>query len=95
VREVRDSDGLFVAVSDDEIAEAMRACGSLAGVFAEPAAAAAIAGIRRAVRDGVIGGGEDALAVITGNGLKDIQGAQRVAGAPRDVDPLGDTGAPG
>lgn len=55
VREVRASGGAFVTVSDEEIGAAMQAAGALAGVFAEPAAAAALAGLRRAVENGVIG----------------------------------------
>jgi len=90
VREVRDSGGTFVSVSDEEIGEAIRAAGSLAGVFAEPAAAASLAGVRRAVEAGGIDPGDDAVAVITGSGLKDVQAALRIAGQPLDVDPLDD-----
>jgi threonine synthase len=77
-----------VCVSDDEIAEAMKATGVLAGVFAEPAAAAPVAGVRRAVLEGLIQPADDVVAVITGSGLKDIRAAMRVAGEPIEVDPL-------
>jgi len=87
VKYVREADGALVRVSDDEIVEAMKAAGRLAGVFAEPAAAAAVAGVRRAVTDGVIDRGADVLAVITGNGLKDIKTAIDIAGTPTEVDP--------
>ncbi len=80
--------GAMVRVTDDEITDAMKAAGRLAGVFAEPAAAASIAGVRRAVADGVIAKGADVLAVVTGNGLKDIKTAMSIAGAPTEVDPL-------
>lgn len=83
------SDGAFVRVSDERIGEAMLASGSLGGVFAEPAAAAALAGVRRAVASGVIAAGADVLVVSTGSGLKDVAGAMRVAGSPTDVEPLG------
>jgi threonine synthase len=88
VNAVRDSGGAFVCVSDDEIAEAMKATGVLAGVFAEPAAAAPVAGVRRAVLEGLIQPADDVVAVITGSGLKDIRAAMRVAGEPIEVDPL-------
>lgn len=84
---VRDAKGAFIRVSDEEITDAMKASGRLAGVFAEPAAAAAIAGVRRAASDGVIAPHEDALAVVTGNGLKDIRTAISIAGAATDVEP--------
>ncbi len=85
---VRETKGVFIRVTDAEITDAMKSAGSLAGVFAEPAAAAAIAGVKRAAADGVIAKGEDALAVVTGNGLKDIKTAISIAGSPTEVDPL-------
>jgi len=85
---VRRTGGAFVTVGDEEIGAAMRATGALAGVFAEPAAAASMAGVRRAVLDAVIDPADDVVAVITGSGLKDIAGAARVAGEPTEVDPL-------
>ena len=87
VHRVRETGGAFIRVRDEEITDAMLACGSLAGIFAEPAAAAALAGVRRAVRDGVIAEVADVLAVVTGNGLKDIETAIRIAGSPKDVAP--------
>jgi threonine synthase len=88
VNAVRDSGGTFVCVSDDEIAEAMKATGVLAGVFAEPAAAAPVAGVRRAVLEGLIQPADDVVAIVTGSGLKDIRAAMHVAGGPIEVDPL-------
>ena len=88
VAAVRESDGAFVAVNDDEIAGAMRACAALGGVFGEPAAAASVAGAKLAAERGIIGPGETVVAVITGSGLKDIAGARRIAGEPTDVPPV-------
>jgi len=84
---VRGSGGTMINVSDEEIAEAMRATGRLAGVFAEPAAAASVAGLARAVREGVIPFRATALAVVTGNGLKDSRSALAAAPRPIDVPP--------
>ncbi len=84
---VRESGGTMVNVSDEEIQEAMRATGRLAGVFAEPAAAAAVAGLARAAREGIVAERAAALAVITGNGLKDSRSALAAAPEPRDVLP--------
>lgn len=88
VNRVRATNGAIVCVSDEEITEGMKSAGRLAGVFAEPAASAAMAGVKRAVTDGVIGKHEDVLVVVTGNGLKDIKTAIAVAGQPTEVDPL-------
>ncbi len=87
VHRVRACDGAFVRVNDDEISEAMKAAGARAGVFAEPAAAASVAGVKRAIEEGVIDPGADVLAVITGSGLKDVDSAIAIAGEPTDVEP--------
>ena len=78
IQRVRQLNGIFVRVTDDEIFAAMKACGELAGVLAEPAAAASVAGVRRAIADGKISSTENVVAVITGNGLKDIRSAAKV-----------------
>jgi len=82
---IQESGGTMVTVSDAEILEAIRYTGRLAGVFAEPAAAAAVAGLRRAVAEGIIGHRASALAVITGSGLKDVQAARSAVASPFDV----------
>ena len=84
---VRDSDGAFIEVSDEEIMLAVRETGRLSGVFAEPAAAAAVAGIIAARREGVVSRDSDVVAVITGNGLKDVRGAMRAVGKPHEIPP--------
>lgn len=81
-RRVRASGGTFVEVSDDEIREAMRLTGRLAGVFAEPAAAAAVAGLARAAREGIVGRGDEVAVLITGSGLKDVRRAVEAGGSP-------------
>ena len=80
MRAVTESDGAFVAVSDEEILESIPLVARQAGVFGEPAGVAGAAGIRRAVASGIIGHNESAVLVMTGNGLKDIQSAVRAAG---------------
>ena len=74
---IADSGGTAVAVSDESIHESLRLLGSNEGVFAEPASAAAVAGVQRARQQGTIDAGERVVAVITGNGLKDTATAAR------------------
>ena len=81
--------GEMVNVSDEEILDAMRYTGRLAGVFAEPAAAAAVAGLRRAMAEGIVGKGAVAAVLITGNGLKDVATARSAGGQPFDIPPDG------
>jgi threonine synthase len=85
VSSVRESGGTMINVGDDEILDAMRYCGRLTGVFAEPAAATAIAGLKRAVAAGIVAKRSSAVTVVTGNGLKDIRSAQQAAGTPFEV----------
>ena len=79
---VRASKGAFVAVPDEAILEAERETGRRSGLFAEPAAAAAVAGLRQAVADGIVGRRESALVVLTGSGLKDVRAALRPGDRP-------------
>ncbi len=84
---LRDSRGACVAVADEQIMEAVRTTGKLSGVFAEPAAAAAVAGIAQARRDGILTERSNVVAMITGNGLKDTAGALRAVGKPHEIKP--------
>ncbi len=82
LRAVRETQGAYVTVSDDEILEAMRILAREAGVFAEPAGATPLAGLRRTLREGTVDPGERIVVLVTGNGLKDVQSAIRAAGEP-------------
>ena len=87
---VAESGGAMMNVSDEEILEAMRTTGRLTGIFAEPAAATAVAGLGRAVAEGVVGRRASVVAVITGNGLKDVESARTAVAQPFDIAPDGD-----
>ena len=49
--------------------------------------AASVAGVKRAIADGIIKKNESVCAVITGNGLKDIKAAIETAGTPIHIAP--------
>ena len=74
---VKETDGAYITVSDREILDAIPALARGCGVFGEPAAAAAYAGLLKAADFGIIGGSERVVVINTGNGLKDIQSAMR------------------
>ena len=80
MRAVTESGGAFIAVSDEEILDSITLLARHAGVFGEPAGVAGVAGLRRAVEAGIVGRGETAVLVMTGNGLKDVKSAMRSAG---------------
>jgi len=87
MRAVNESGGAFVAVADEEILASITLLARKAGVFGEPAGAASVAGVRRAVALGIIGRSESVALIMTGNGLKDIQSAIRAAGSAIPVKP--------
>lgn len=87
IQQIRLSRGDMIAVSDDEILDAMRLTARLGGVFGEPAGVAGIAGLRKALARGIVKEHESAVVVVTGNGLKDIQSARQAAGTAIDVEP--------
>ena len=82
-----ESGGLIEAVSDDEIADAYGLLAREEGVFAEPASAAAIAGLLKLAREGRLPRGGRAVCVLTGHGLKDPQYAVDQAPPPRVIAP--------
>ena len=75
MRAVRDTGGAFVRVPDAAILAAIPALGAACGVFAEPAAAAAHAGLLAAVDNGLVGGDDRVVTISTGSGLKDVRSA--------------------
>jgi threonine synthase len=65
------SEGLIASVDDEAILDAQRRLASLEGIFCEPASAAALAVLERAIAEGAVAPGTHAVCVLTGNGLKD------------------------
>jgi threonine synthase len=67
---LRESNGTAVPLSDEEILEAQTLTATLAGIFAEPAAATSVAAAKRLRATGVIGPDELVVCNLTGHGLK-------------------------
>jgi threonine synthase len=70
VHAIRETDGVVLAVSDDEILEA-KAAVDACGVGCEPASAASVVGVRELVRRGFMEPEQHVVAVLTGHILKD------------------------
>jgi len=87
VMAIKDSGGFAVSVSDAEILEAIPCIARGSNVFAEPAAAATYAGLRKAIREGKVKENESVVLLVTGNGLKDIQSAMQSVGKPYIINP--------
>jgi len=71
VRAIRESGGYASVVTDEEILEAQRSLAKFEGIFAEPAGAAALAGLVKDIELGKIDKSADVVCVSTGHGLKD------------------------
>ncbi|MCB8927281.1 MAG: threonine synthase [Ardenticatenaceae bacterium] len=77
---VRQTNGAFITVTDEQILAAIPALAQGSGVFAEPASAATYAGFLKAVQTGLIGPDARVALILTGNGLKDVQSAMKSVG---------------
>ncbi|SHH16534.1 threonine synthase [Thermosipho atlanticus] len=75
---VEKSNGTFLRVSDAEILEAISEMAKLTGIFGEPAGAASYAGLKKAIKLGLIRKDESACIFVTGNGLKDIKSVEKL-----------------
>ncbi len=86
VNALKDSDGIVVCVDDADILDAMK-LGGMHGIYAEPAAAAALAGIVAAREANVFDEQSRVLSMVTGSGLKDTKAAIRAGGEPIRIKP--------
>lgn len=84
----RDESGGFIdAVTDEEILASYRDIARLEGIFCEPASAASVAGVRKAVAAGRIDADATIVAVLTGLGLKDPDTGLRLVEPSLEAEP--------
>ena len=79
---IRESNGIAVNVSDEEILAAQRLLGRTCGLFGEPAGVTGAAALKKACEEGLIPHDATVVSVVTGNGLKDVANAIKSAGEP-------------
>jgi threonine synthase len=84
---LEESDGESVLVSDEEILAAESLLGRTEGIYAEPAGATPVAGLRKAREAGIVDEGDSVVVVVTGNGLKDTASAMRAGGEADAIAP--------
>jgi threonine synthase len=84
---VRESEGWIDAVTDEEIVHAYRLLAREEGIFMEPAAAAAVAGLFKSAKAGRLESGATCVLTLTGHGLKDPESALGAATRPVTVPP--------
>ncbi|MBQ1834660.1 MAG: threonine synthase, partial [Oscillospiraceae bacterium] len=82
---IRESNGIAVNVTDEEIMAAQKLLGTTCGVFGEPAGVTGTAGLKKLCEQGVIGENDTVVSVVTGNGLKDVANAIKFCGEPMSL----------
>ena len=82
---IRESNGLTVNVSDQEIMDAQKLLGRTCGVFGEPAGVTGTAGLKKLCEQVKIPASATAVSVVTGNGLKDVANAIASCGEPVSI----------
>lgn len=87
VKYTYENGGHFLTVSDEEITSALVELARKRGVFAEPAAATAFAGLKKVLTRGDHGDTKEVGVFITGSGLKDVNAAKKGIKGPTKVSP--------
>ena len=82
---IRESNGLTINVSDEEIMAAQKLLGRTCGVFGEPAGVTGTAGLKKLCQQGKIPADATVVSVVTGNGLKDVANAIKACGEPISI----------
>ena len=82
---IRESNGIVVNVTDEEIMAAQKLLGMTCGVFGEPAGVTGTAGLKKLCEQGVIPADATVVSVVTGNGLKDVANAIKFCGEPISI----------
>jgi threonine synthase len=86
LRAAGETGGTYITVTDAEILRAIGGLGSV-GIFAEPAGAAAYAGLVKAAAAGVVRSDDPVLVLNTGSGLKDVKAAMRAVSSAPVIEP--------
>ena len=82
---IRESNGIVVNVTDEEIMAAQKLLGTTCGVFGEPAGVTGAAGLKKLCEEGKLPEDATVVSVVTGNGLKDVANAIKACGEPISI----------
>ena len=80
LRAVRETGGMLIESTDEEMLDAMKVLAREVGIFTEPASAAAYVGLLKARQMGFIHDDEEVVLQLTGSGLKDVRSALAAVG---------------
>jgi len=79
--------GEYLTVSDDDILDASAILARNTGIFAEPAAATAFAGLLSYYKEYKLDKGSKNVVLLTGSGLKDLSSVQKLLNIPESIHP--------
>lgn len=82
IRCIRESGGTATTVTENELYESVEMLGRMEGIYAEPAGAVGVCGIRRLLGEQVIHPADTVVSIITGHGLKNPIYAKKEFQAP-------------
>ena len=83
---IRESGGLALGVTDEEMLQAMKALSSQEGLYLEPASAAPLAALWKLMADGTVGADESVLLLATGSGANQPDATISAWGRPPEID---------
>jgi threonine synthase len=83
-------DGGSITVSDREIMDASAMLSKNTGIFSEPAASAAFAGLLSYQKNGKIADSSHNVVLLTGSGLKDLKSVRSMLNIPQSISPAVD-----
>ena len=79
--------GEYITVTDDEILEASGILSRNTGLFSEPAACAAFAGVMSYKKMNKLPDGSKNVVLLTGSGLKDLNSVKKILNIPDSIEP--------
>ncbi|MBK7172477.1 MAG: threonine synthase [Bacteroidales bacterium] len=82
-----ENNGEWITVSDQEILDASKKLSAETGIFTEPAAACAYAGLEKYNKASRLAPGSENLVLLTGSGLKDLNAVQQILSLPEPIQP--------
>jgi threonine synthase len=72
IKKIKESKGIAISVSDEEILEASQYLAKKCGLFVEPSGAVSVAGLFRLIEGGRVSRRSKVLCLLTGSGLKHV-----------------------
>jgi threonine synthase len=86
LRAATQTGGAYISVPDEDILDAIVDLGQV-GIFAEPAGSTSYAGLKHAVKYGMINPDDPVVVINTGSGLKDVKAASQSVGEALVIEP--------